>query len=87
VEIPLPLQGNYGWSYLVKILKRALRTAGWAAFLLGSALSVLVLFEKPRSLAEFHAFIIQIDTLYFLLALIGSCVVATIISILGQQEG
>ena len=38
-------------------------------------------------IAEFRAFFIQIDTLYFLLALIGSCVVATIISILGQQEG
>jgi hypothetical protein len=70
----------------MKILDRFIRTAGWALFLLVSTVVIFVLPQKPRSVGEFYAFLLQIDTFYLLLAMIGCLIVASVIALLGQQE-
>jgi len=70
----------------MKILNRLLRTAGWALFLLVSTVVILVLPQKPRSVAEFYSFFLQIDAFYLLMAMIGCLIVASVIALLGQQE-
>lgn len=70
----------------MKLFNRALVTVGWIIFLFVSSLLVMVLFEKPRSVAEFYASLIGIDTFYLLLAVIGCSIFATVITILGKQE-
>jgi len=61
-------------------------TTGWALFLLGATLVIVVLPQNPRSVAEFYGTFQQIDAFYLLLAMIGSLIFATVIVLLGRQE-
>ena len=70
----------------MKTLDRLLKTGVWTLFLLGSTLIIIILLNKPRSVAEFYASLLQIDGFYLLLAMIGSLIVASVITVLGQQE-
>ena len=70
----------------MKIIKRVLKTGGWAIFLLVSIVLILVLLQQPRSLHEFYSYLLMIDTFYLLLAMIGSLIAASIIALLASQE-
>jgi hypothetical protein len=70
----------------VKILNKILKTSGWALFLLVSTVTILVLLQQPRSISEFYTSLLLIDKLYLLLAMIGSLLAASVITLLGTQE-
>jgi hypothetical protein len=71
----------------MKLINKTVLAAGWAGVLLIFSLVTIVLFQKPRSVFEFYAYLFQIDSFYLLLAVIGSFILAVVITALGQQEG
>lgn len=70
----------------VQNLFRPLRMFAWAAFLLASTITILILPGEPRSILEFHAALRSLDTFNLLLTAIGCFIVALIIDVSVGRE-
>ena len=59
---------------------------GWAAFLLASTVTILILPGGPRSIPEFHAALRTLDSFYLSLATIACLIIALVIDVSANRE-